>query len=162
MLHHNPTSTSPLVFCHLNKWSAGACASLAQIVNSPFPSHLPTLHYCHTCHATHSPHPSTPPMFATYAMLLPLTQFGNCSGEPFPKGGLLRSGSYCGAALHRWYLMVPASAQLRVRPERKDGGHPALCNAPPQWLRMRHQSHQSHQSRQSHTRKLRRWRAARY
>ena len=84
-------------------------------------------------------------MFATYAMLLPLTQFGNCSGEPFPKGGLLRSGSYCGAALHRWYLMVPASAQLRVRPERKDGGHPALCNAPPQWLRMRHQSHQSHQ-----------------
>ena len=22
--------------------------------------------------------------------------------------------------------------------------HPALCNAPPQWLRMRHQSHQSH------------------
>ena len=40
--------------------------------------------------------------------------------------------------------MVPASAQLRARPERKDGGHPALCNAPPQWLRMRHQSHQSH------------------
>ena len=40
--------------------------------------------------------------------------------------------------------MAPASAQLRVRPERKDGGHPALCNAPPQWLRMRHQSHQSH------------------
>ena len=58
------------------------------------------------------------------------------------KGGLLRSGSYCGTALHRWYLMVPASAQLRVSPERKDGGHPALCNAPPQWLRMRHQSHQ--------------------
>ena len=41
--------------------------------------------------------------------------------------------------------MVLASAQLRARPERKDGGHPALCNAPPQWLRMRHQSHQSHQ-----------------
>ena len=40
--------------------------------------------------------------------------------------------------------MAPASAQVRVRPERKDGGHPALCNAPPQWLRMRHQSHQSH------------------
>ena len=40
--------------------------------------------------------------------------------------------------------MVLASAQLRARPERKDGGHPALCNAPPQWLRMRHQSHQSH------------------
>ena len=40
--------------------------------------------------------------------------------------------------------MVPASAQVRVLPERKDGGHPALCNAPPQWLRMRHQSHQSH------------------
>ena len=39
--------------------------------------------------------------------------------------------------------MVPASAQLRVHPERKDGGHPTLCNAPPQWLRMRHQSHQS-------------------
>ena len=39
--------------------------------------------------------------------------------------------------------MVPASAQLRVRPERKDGGHPALCNAPPQWLLIRHQSHQS-------------------
>ena len=39
--------------------------------------------------------------------------------------------------------MAPASAQLRVRPERKDGGHPAFCNAPPQWLRMRHQSHQS-------------------
>ena len=84
-------------------------------------------------------------MFATNAMLLPLTQFGNCSGEPFPKGGLLRSGSYCGAALHGRYLMAPASAQLRVSPERKDGGHPALCNAPPQWLRMRHQSHQSHQ-----------------
>ena len=62
----------------------------------------------------------------------------------FPERGLLRSGSYCGAALHRRYLMVLASAQLRVRPERKDGGHPALCNAPPQWLRMRHQSHQSH------------------
>ena len=75
---------------------------------------------------------------------IPLTQFGNCSGEPFPKGGLLRSGSYCGAALHGRYLMVLASAQLRARPERKDGGHPALCNAPPQWLRMRHQSHQSH------------------
>jgi len=39
--------------------------------------------------------------------------------------------------------MAPASAQVRVRPERKDGRHPALCNAPPQWLRMRHQSHQS-------------------
>ena len=25
------------------------------------------------------------------------------------------------------------------------GGHPTLCNAPPQWLRMRHQSHQSMQ-----------------
>jgi len=40
--------------------------------------------------------------------------------------------------------MTPASAQLRARPERKDGSHPALCNAPPQWLRMRHQRHQSH------------------
>ena len=38
---------------------------------------------------------------------------------------------------------IKATAQLRARPERKDGGHPALCNAPPQWLRMRHQSHQS-------------------
>ena len=37
----------------------------------------------------------------------------------------------CGAALKRRYLMVPASAQLGVRPERKDGVHPALCNAPP-------------------------------
>ena len=46
---------------------------------------------------------------------------------------------------YRRYLMTPASAQVRVRPERKDGGYPALCNAPPQWLRMRHQSHQSHQ-----------------
>ena len=45
--------------------------------------------------------------------------------------------------MHGRYLMVLASAQLRARPERKDGGHPALCNAPPQWLRMRHQSHQS-------------------
>ena len=27
--------------------------------------------------------------------------------------------------------MAPASAQLRVRPERKDGVHPTLCNAPP-------------------------------
>ena len=32
--------------------------------------------------------------------------------------------------------MVLASAQLRARPERKDGGHPTLCNAPPTWLRM--------------------------
>ena len=47
--------------------------------------------------------------------------------------------------MHRWYLMAPASAQLMVRPERKDGGHPALCHATPQWPRMRHQSHQSHQ-----------------
>ena len=61
-----------------------------------------------------------------------------------PERGPLRSGSYCGAALHRRYLMAPASAQLRVRPERKDGVHPTLCNAPPPWLRMRHQSHQSH------------------
>ena len=38
---------------------------------------------------------------------------------------------------------IKTKAQLRVRPERKDGGHPALCNAPPQWLRMRHQNHQS-------------------
>ena len=58
-------------------------------------------------------------------------QTPHCSGEPFPKGGLLRSGSYCGAALHRRYLMVLASAQLGVRPERKDRGHPALCNTPP-------------------------------
>ena len=50
------------------------------------------------------------------------------TGEPLPKGGLLRSGSYCGAALHRWYLMVPASALLGVRPERKDGVHPNLCH----------------------------------
>ena len=47
--------------------------------------------------------------------------------------------------------MVLASAQLRARPERKDGGHPALCNAPPQWLRMRHQSHQSHPDRNNPT-----------
>jgi len=33
---------------------------------------------------------------------------------------------------HRRYLMVPTSAQLGARPERKDGGHPTLCNAPPQ------------------------------
>ena len=38
--------------------------------------------------------------------------------------------------------MVLVSAQLGARPERKDGGHPTLGNAPPQWLRMRHQSHQ--------------------
>ena len=44
---------------------------------------------------------------------------------------------------HRRYLMVPTSAQLGARPERKDGGHPAWCNAPPQQMRMRHQSHQS-------------------
>ena len=129
-------------FCHLNKWSAGPCASLAQIVNSPSPSHPPrdAPHDCHLCNAVpHTPHTPTclPPM-----QCCTLTQFGNFSGEPFPKGGLLRSGPYCGAALHRWYLMFPASAQLRVRPERKDGGHPALCNTPPQWLRMRHQSHQ--------------------
>jgi len=31
---------------------------------------------------------------------------------------LKRSGSFCGAALHRRYLMVSASAQVRVRPER--------------------------------------------
>ena len=47
--------------------------------------------------------------------------------------------------------MAPASAQLRVNPERKDGGHPTLCNVPPQWLRMRHQSHQkSHWIRMRH------------
>ena len=43
----------------------------------------------------------------------------------------------------------PGLARVRVRPERKDGRHPALCNAPPQRLRMRHQSHQSHQDHQS-------------
>ena len=79
-----------------------------------------------------------------------LTQFGNCSGETLPKGGPLRSGSYCGAALHRRYLMVLASAQLGARPERKDGGHPALCNATPQWLHQRHQSHQSLDGRRMH------------
>ena len=30
--------------------------------------------------------------------------------------------------------MVLVSAQVGARPERKDGVHPALCNAPPQWL----------------------------
>src|SRR6056300_1610336 len=113
------------------------------MTHPPTPPILLALHPCHLCSAAPPTTPPPTPMFATYAMLLPLTQFGNCSGEPFPKGGLLRSGSYCGAALHRRYLMVLASAQLRARPERKDGGHPALCNAPPQWLRMRHQSHQS-------------------
>ena len=49
-----------------------------------------------------------------------------------PERGPLRSGSYCGAALHGRYLMVLASAPRRVRPERKDGDHPDLCNAPPQ------------------------------
>jgi hypothetical protein len=33
------------------------------------------------------PTPLPLPMFATYAMLLPLTQFGNCSGEPLPERG---------------------------------------------------------------------------
>jgi len=118
--------------------------TVTSVSTIPPPPDLPHSHVCHLCNAVlHLP------MFTTYAMLLPLTQFGNCSGEPFPKGGLLRSGSYCGAALHGRYLMVPASAQLRVLPERKDGGHPALCNAPPQWLRMRHQSHQSHQRKRS-------------
>ena len=53
--------------------------------------------------------------------------------------------------------MVLASAQLRARPERKDGGHPALCNAPPQWLRMRHQSHQSHATKSYCGAALHRW-----
>ena len=38
--------------------------------------------------------------------------------------------------------MVQEAVQVGAGPERKDGGHPALCKAPPQWLRMRHQSHQ--------------------
>ena len=83
--------------------------------------------------------------FCRLCNAVPLPSLEIVPGSRFPKGGLLRSGSYCGAALHRRYLMTPAS-DSRVRPERKDGGHPALCNAPPQWLRMRHQSHQSHQN----------------
>ena len=47
-------------FCNLNKWSAGACASLAQIVHSPFPSHLPTLPMIATLAMPYSAHPSTP------------------------------------------------------------------------------------------------------
>ena len=38
--------------------------------------------------------------------------------------------------------MVLVSAPVGARPERNDGGHPALCNAPLQWLRIRHQSYQ--------------------
>ena len=55
----------------------------------------------------------------------------------------------CGAALHGRYLMVLASAVtqhnqgLPLSNHGNDGVHPALNNAPPQWLRMRHQSHQS-------------------
>ena len=36
----------------------------------------------------------------------------------------LRSGSYCGAVLHRRYLMVLASAQLGARPNGKTGATP--------------------------------------
>ena len=77
------------------------------------------------------PHTYPPlPMFATFAMLHPYPVWKLFRGD-VPERGPLRSGSYCGAALHRWYLMVPASAQLGARPERKDGVHPTLCNAPP-------------------------------
>ena len=101
---------------------------------------IPTTTHSHQATpSTSAPSPCLPPL-----QCRTLTQFGNCSGETPPKGGPLRSGSYCGAALHRWYLMVLASAQIGARPERKDGGHPDLCNATPQWLHQRHQSHQSH------------------
>ena len=42
--------------------------------------------------------------------------------------------------------MVLVSKQVVFNPEREDGGHPAWCKAPPQWLKMRHQRKQSHQS----------------
>ena len=87
--------------------------------------------------------------FATFVMLHPYPVWKLFRGD-VPERGPLRSGSYCGVALHRRYLMAPASAQLRVLPERKDGGHPTLCNAPPPWIQMRHQSHQSHQSHHVH------------
>ena len=117
----------------------GTCAVPIDSQSPPItPHHRTSTHpTALTTHLPLTPHVLPPVQCRT------LTQFGNCFGETLPKGGPLRSGSYCGAALHRWYLMVLASAQLGARPERKDGGHPALCNATPQWLRLRHQSHQS-------------------
>ena len=70
---------------------------------------------------------------------------------------------------------IDTNQREKLKRERKATNHPALCNAPPQWLRMRHQSHQrqrhgktgvtppscnappqwlrmSHQSHQSHQR----------
>ena len=61
------------------------------------------------------------PMFATFVMLYPYYPVWKLLRGDVPERGPLRSGSYCGAVLHRQYFMVPASAQLDVRPERKDG-----------------------------------------
>ena len=125
---YHPTATFTITPCPTRH-----SVTLPLTLPLPLPPPLTTMRLPGLLPHTPTPHtlsntlpPSTTPMLATYAMLLPLTQFGNCSGEPHPKGSLLRSGSYCGAALHRWYLMAPASAQLRVLPERKDGSHPAF------------------------------------
>jgi len=69
-------------------------------------------------------------LISTFAMPYPCPVWKLFRGD-VPERGPLRSGSYCGAALYRRYLMVPTSAQLGVRPARKDGVHPALCNTPP-------------------------------
>ena len=68
--------------------------------------------------------------FAPFAMPYPYPVWKLFRGD-VPERGPLRSGSYCGAALHGRNLMVLASAPVGARPERKDGGHPALCHAPP-------------------------------
>ena len=94
----------------------------------PFPLTTAPRHMPAPCPSLHLP-------FGPLCNATPLPSLEIVPGRRSRKGA---TGSYCGAALHRRCLMVPASAQLGARPERKDGGHPTSCNAPPQWLRMRH------------------------
>jgi hypothetical protein len=138
------TAKTPLIFSNKRvDW----CCALVTVTKGSFSPQthwcLPLLltltppppHFCHLCNAVPLPcldiiEPPLP-MFAAFAMLYSYPVWKLLRGD-VPERGPLRSGSYCGTALHRRYLMAPASAQLRVRPARKDGGHPALCNAPPQ------------------------------